>query len=45
MEKESPMTSLQALHDRFGRNVAFGLIVRVADKDNALGKLSLKYSF
>ena len=33
------MTSLQALHDRFGRNVAFGLIVRVADKDNALGKV------
>lgn len=33
------MASLQALHDRFGRNVAFGLRIRVADKDNSLGKV------
>ena len=33
------MASTQALHDRFGRNIIFGLQVRLADGENPLGKL------
>lgn len=33
------MQSLQALHDRFGRNVAFGLRLRLSDNDNPLSRV------
>lgn len=33
------MASLQALHDRFGRNVAFGMRVSVADQADPMAKL------
>ena len=33
------MASLQALHDRFGRNVAFGMRVRLDDQADPLGKV------